>query len=101
MRVDWKPKKQPWDAPDYDDDVIYAIRALSAGTAHPHQQQLAWEWFQYITTAGEMYADLSFRPGPDGQRATDFAEGKRWVGMQVRKMLYPGLTKPTTTTTKK
>lgn len=92
----WVPKKNPWDPPDYDDDVVYAIRALREGTAHPHQQALAWSWLMYATAAGEGFDDLSFRPGgTEGRRATDFAEGKRFVGLQLRKMLHPRVTPKT------
>lgn len=90
--ADWKPKALPWESPDRSDEVVYAIRALHESAALPHQQKLIWDWLQYITAAGDGYQDLSFRPGPDGQRATDFAEGKRFIGLQMRKMLHPAVT---------
>lgn len=99
--IDWKPKERPWEAPDYNPEVIYAIRALFNGEALPHQQKMAWEWIMYVTAAGDGYQDLSFRPGSDGVRATDFAEGKRWVGLQLRKMLHPAVTPKTITQTKR
>ena len=39
------------------------------------------------------YYGLSYRPGEDGRRDTDFAEGKRFVGAQVVKMMNikPGM----------
>ena len=89
---DWKPKRHAHDPADYEDEVVWAVRALAAGTAVAHQQQLAWEWIMYVTGAGAEFQDLSFRPGPDGQRETDFAEGKRFVGLQLRKMLHPMVT---------
>jgi hypothetical protein len=46
----------------------------------------------YVTAASEEFQDLSYRPGEQGIRATDFAEGKRFVGQQVRKLLRPELT---------
>jgi hypothetical protein len=88
----WLPKKDPWLPPDYDEKVVYAVRALFKGNANDAQQRTAVEWLMYVTGASEEYADLSFRPGVDGQRSTDFAEGKRFVGLQIRKMLRPEVT---------
>lgn len=92
---DWKHKPHPYAPADWDEDVVYALRALHDGKALAHQQQIAWEWLMYVTAAGDGFADLSFRPGPDGQRETDFAEGKRFVGLQMRKMLHPSVTPKT------
>lgn len=89
----WLPKAQPWEPGDYDEEVVYAVRAFFKGDALPHQQLVVRDWLMYLTGASEGFADLSFRPGADGgQRATDFAEGKRFVGLQVRKMLHPATT---------
>jgi len=89
----WRAKAQPWLPPDYDDDVVYAVRALTTGTANDGQQKLAVRWLMYVTGASEEFADLSFRVGgAEAQRATDFAEGKRFVGLQWRKMLHPLVT---------
>ena len=88
----WRAKPQPWMPPDWDEDVLWAVRQLSQGKANTGQQQLAWDWLMYLTGASESFSDLSFRPGEDGRRATDFAEGKRFVGLQVRKMLATALT---------
>ena len=94
----WKAKKDPWFPADYDDEVVYAVRALHSGTANDGQQKLVWSWMMYITGAGDEFADMSFRPGPTGDRDTTFAEGKRFAGLQLRKMLHPAVTpKPTPT----
>ena len=56
----------------------FAIRQVATGQATPDQQRLA------ITTIVEgiaRYYDLSYRPGDHA--ATDFAEGKRYVGSQL------------------
>lgn len=87
--MQWRHRKHPWEPADYDEEVIYAIRAFRDGKALPHQQALAWKWLMFVTAAGDGFDDLSFRPGGDGQRETDFAEGKRFVGLQMRKMLHP------------
>jgi hypothetical protein len=67
----------------YTDDDIRAIRALAAGNASDSQQIRAMNW---IIQQASGYYDLSFRPGVDGARATDFAEGKRFVGAQIVKL---------------
>lgn len=88
----WRPKKDPWLPPDHDESSIYAIRALANGTANDGQQKTAWAYLMYLTGAAEEFADLSYRPGPEGRRDTDFAEGKRFVGLQIRKLLRPEYT---------
>jgi hypothetical protein len=74
----------PWQPAPYDDSDIAAVKALVTGTASAPQQQRALDWI--IRTACATY-DLSFRPGESGERETAFAEGKRWVGLQVVKMM--------------
>lgn len=93
MTTAFLPKKLPWETPDYDEDAIYAIRALAQGVANSAQQATAWRYMMYITGATEEFADLSFRPDAlGGERATAFAEGKRFVGMMLRKLFRPELT---------
>ncbi|MBO9380032.1 hypothetical protein GG804_25010 [Sphingomonas histidinilytica] len=58
-----------------------AFQALARGEAEPHQQQMALDWLLEVTGL----RDLSYRPGD--ATATAFAEGKRFVGLQVGKML--------------
>ena len=86
----WLPKKNPHDPPDHDPDVIFAIRAWANGTANEGQQKMAWAYVMYVTKATDEFQDLSYRPGD--QEATTFAEGKRFVGMMLRKLLHPALT---------
>jgi hypothetical protein len=59
-----------------------ALKALQAGTATPEQQQRALKWL--IENACGTY-DLSYRPESD--RETAFAEGRRFVGLQIIKAL--------------
>ena len=87
----WFPKKDPWLPPDRDDHVIWAALSFAKGAATEGQQRLLWDWLMYSTGASDEYADLSFRPGEEGRRASDFAEGKRFVGLQLRKLLHPML----------
>jgi hypothetical protein len=66
----------------YSDADIHAFRALAAGKASEGQQQRVLACIVQISR----YYDLSFQPGPDGERATAFAEGMRFVGAQVVKL---------------
>lgn len=68
-----------WDLPS-----ASATQALAAGTATEQQQKdfLAW----LVNQACATY-DVSFQPeGEGGDRATAFAEGRRFVGLQVIKL---------------
>lgn len=83
----------PWAPPAYTDDIVYSIRALAEGKANQGQQIAAWEYLMFITGASDAYADISFRPDEyGGDRATVFAEGKRFIGLMLRKMFRPELT---------
>jgi hypothetical protein len=80
----------PHEPPIYDNSIIAAIRAVQSGTANEGQQKTAWDWIVYQASA---YHDLSYRPGgEDGRRASDFMEGRRFVGAQMLKLLQPVLT---------
>lgn len=89
----WLPQPMPWNPPSHDDDVVIAIRALATGTANSAHQALVWRYLMYVTKASDEFQDLSFRPGgEEGRRATDFADGSRFVGMMIRKLLRPEFT---------
>jgi hypothetical protein len=63
---------------------VYAIQALAQGMADANQQQLAWTFIREVLCACET---MSFWPGAeDGRRASDFAEGKRWIAAQLRRI---------------
>jgi len=80
-----KKSPQPWHPARYEDADIYAVQALAGGTANSGQQKRALEWI-LIDLCG--VRDLSFRTGAEeGRRATDFAEGKRFVGLQIAKLM--------------
>lgn len=77
--------KDAWSHAPYDDDAILALKALAAGKANERQQQIALTWMVY--NAARTY-DLPFRPGGiDGQRASDFACGRMFVGHQIVKLI--------------
>ena len=88
----WRPKAEPHLPPDYDEQVIYAVRAFFQGRASEPQQLIVRDYIMYLTGSTEEFADLSYRPGETGTRASDFAEGKRFVGLMLRKLLRPELT---------
>jgi len=68
-----------------EDADIYALQALAAGNANSGQQVRALDLIRYSICETER---LSFMPGAeDGRRATDFAEGKRFVAIQIRRLL--------------
>jgi hypothetical protein len=71
----------PWSAVDLAPHEVSAIKAISPG---------AFEALEKICGTDRM----SFTAGgEDGRRATDFAEGRRWVGntlRQIREMKMPG-----------
>jgi len=75
----------PW-APvmlELGDPRVGAIKALFTGTANQGQQLLAVETILFEFCG---IRDLSFRPdGLGGERGTVFAEGKRFVGLQLVK----------------
>lgn len=80
-----KPRPHAWLPADYDLKDVEAIRALHAGSADPAQQARALDWI--IKSAAGSY-ELSYRSDADGgERETAFAEGRRFVGMQVLKMI--------------
>lgn len=72
----WKPS--PWDLPD-----AAAIQALQRGDADADQQRRALTFI--VNTLAATY-DCSFRTGVDGDRVSAFAEGKRFVGLQIVKL---------------
>ncbi len=69
--------RHTWESPPVFAKDIAAVQALFRGEATPHQQGLVIEWL--LLNACEVY-NMSYRPGNDGRRDTDFSEGKRYVG---------------------
>ena len=71
-----------WEPASLDPGVAAALQALEKGSANLHQQKLALNWL--IHKCCRTY-DLSYRPGRDGETA--FAEGRRFVGLQLVRVL--------------
>jgi hypothetical protein len=77
------PTWEPWKPSEWEIADAAAIQALGRGTASEEQQKRALQFI--VNTLAGTY-DGSFRPGPDGERVTSFAEGKRHVGLQLVKL---------------
>lgn len=73
---------QPWHPAPYEEPDTYAIKALAAGVANEGQQKRVLDWI--VKTLCGTY-DVSYRP--DSDRDTAFAEGKRFVGLQLVKQI--------------
>lgn len=80
----------PWIPPQWAKADAASLQALQFGRATAEQQKRALDWI--VKAAAGAY-DMSYRPGAeDGRRDTDFAEGRRFVGLQIVKLLGLNLT---------
>lgn len=80
------PPKDPWQPPEYDVAECMAIKALAEARATPEQQRIAFRW---ILEGAANYHDIDFRPGGlDGERASAFNSGRRFVGAQIMKLRH-------------
>lgn len=76
------PHRDPAHPPDYDLATFTAIRSVAQGNGTPEQQRRAIEWI--VHTAADTYG-LSYRA--NDTTGTAFAEGRRFVGLAVVKLL--------------
>lgn len=87
VRAPRRPRKvgdNAWQLPVLADVEIFALKAVCEGKADADQQRLAWAVIREKLCQCEL---MSFWPGgEDGRRGTDFAEGKRWVAIQMRRL---------------
>ena len=75
---------RPEDIKKYPGEIA-ALRALAEGGADEYQQRMVLPFIQRVLCQADV---SSYCPGgEDGRRATDFAEGKRWVWLQLRRIL--------------
>ena len=65
-------------------DEILAIKNVFDGVAEPHQQRLA---IVAIVNKLSRAQDVLYIPGTDGQRSTDFLNGRAYVGQLIHKYL--------------
>ena len=76
-------KKIPgWFRCDYELADATALQALEAGTANDEQQKRALTWI--IHNAAAAY-EVAWEP--DNERASSFEAGRRYVGIEIIKML--------------
>jgi hypothetical protein len=81
-RVD---KTAPYFPAEWSKVDVHSLQALADGTANDLQQKHALDFI--IKNLCGTY-DLSYRPGgQEGDRDTAFAEGKRFVGAQIVKLI--------------
>lgn len=80
-----KDSSLPWFPTEYEDHHVQAMKALARGDCPEHLQKIALDWI--INQACDTFG-MSFRPDDmGGDRASNFAEGKRHVGNQIVKMI--------------
>jgi hypothetical protein len=78
-----KPEALPhWSPPAFDPADAYALKALQTGTANESQQKRALDWI--IHRAAWTYNDTY---SPFSERDSTFAQGRRFVGLQIVKLL--------------
>ena len=77
-------QKFPWRVKLYDMADAAALKGVAAGTATSEQQQRAMQYILVVLCAVD---DMTYRPGEDGRRDSDFSEGARFVGIQIRRLI--------------
>lgn len=77
------PFDASWAPVEFDDYDIAALKALEKGVADEVQQKRALDCV--IRKIARTY-DLSYRPA--SERETCFAEGRRFTGLQIIKVLH-------------
>lgn len=76
------PKIPPWADCPYTEQECAALKSLAAGKANEGQQRRALNWI--INQAAKTY-DQQFIPASD--RETTFLLGRRFVGLQIVKLI--------------
>lgn len=82
---------RPWLPVDYTVPVVAAAQALQRGTATEAQQKLFLKWL--IEAAAGTYEEPFYNQNAEGQRDTDFALGRQFVGRQTVKLLKLNLSR--------
>lgn len=78
-------KHTAWTPAPYTGTEVSAMHALRDGDADDVQQAIALRWI--IENAGAAYEQSFYPGGEDGRRATDFAEGRRFVANSIIKLM--------------
>lgn len=80
-----KPMPRAFDVPVPTISEIAAVKAMANGNANGEQQKTVMEFILHKLCIVD---ELSYRPDElGGQRETDFSEGKRFVGLQLRGLI--------------
>lgn len=79
-RAPGAPRPEPWKPAEYDPEDAAACQAVAHGRASPEQQVRA---YRFILEQLALTYDLSYRS--ELPLDTAFAEGKRFVGLQMVK----------------
>lgn len=75
----------PWSPAEFKKADAVALQSLVRGQAEERHQKRVLNWI--LNNVCELHG-LSFRPDDaGGTRASDFAEGKRWVALQICKLI--------------
>ena len=78
-----RPEFQPWQPAEYTAEIVGALQALARGEARADQQAQA---LTYIIE--ELAATYQPEFHPDGERVSAFMGGRRFVGLQLVKLLH-------------
>ena len=70
--------KKSWETIDYTADETTLVQLINAGAANAGQQR---EFLAFVVNRLCRTYDVSF--DPDSARASDFAEGRRFAGLQL------------------
>ncbi len=87
-KIPGAPQPEPWKPSAWELEEAGAIQAVAYGKADEHQQQRA---MKYIIEALCATYDMSFRAV--NPHETSFAEGKRFVGLQLVKLINTNLSR--------
>lgn len=83
--------REPWMPVEFDKADANALQALERGEADADQQKRALWW---VINKACMNYDQTFYPGGDeGRRLSDFAQGRRFVGLSIVKLLKLALSR--------
>lgn len=84
-----RPLPPPWEIPlaelNARTSELAALRAIAQGLADEHQQRRGFEFICRFLCAEKRRT--FFPGGEDGRRASDFAEGRRFVATQLRRIV--------------
>jgi hypothetical protein len=78
-----RPVRLPWDPVDLTPSELASIKAVADGVAESEQQRIAFRTIVHKLCRVDRMSFTAFGP-EEGKRATDFAEGCRWVGNTMR-----------------